>query len=280
MFKKPFFSIVIPTLDEEKYLPLLLGDLVQQTLTNFEVIHVDGNSNDHTVKAASQFKRRFPLRIKVSKKQNVANQRNAGAQLARGEWVIFMDADNRLPNYFLQGIKYQLEKNPQTGVFTTWVKTNQQTSLSKTIDSAINFGYELYHIVGKEAAIGALIRAKKTATRKVKFNEKQKIFEDSLFVKDCVAAGYHFKIFHEPRYLFSLRRFEKEGSLKMARIAAASQLNYILCKSFEHHNYGYVMEGGKYYDRPSRSPFINLQRFIQKASKKRLTRAKQLLNNL
>ena len=46
---EPFFSIIIPTLNEEKYLPLLLSDLEHQLFTDFEVIVVDGKSADKTV---------------------------------------------------------------------------------------------------------------------------------------------------------------------------------------------------------------------------------------
>ena len=49
---KSFFSIIIPALNEAKYLPHLLDDLSDQTFQDFEVIIVDGNSNDQTVAKA------------------------------------------------------------------------------------------------------------------------------------------------------------------------------------------------------------------------------------
>ncbi|MFH1244651.1 MAG: glycosyltransferase, partial [bacterium] len=53
--KKPFFSLIIPALNEAKYLPLLLDDLSKQTFLDFEVIVVDGNSDDQTVAKAKSF---------------------------------------------------------------------------------------------------------------------------------------------------------------------------------------------------------------------------------
>lgn len=284
MSKKPFFSIVIPTLNEEKYLPLLLGDLSKQTFTDFEIIHIDGSSEDKTVKQAQAYSRRLLIQTQIVKKRNVAFQRNAGAKLAKGEWVIFMDADNRLPIYFLLGIKYQLEKNPTVGVFTTWVKVGDQFTLNKavnkTMENAMNLGYETLMAIGKEAAVGALIGTKKSAVKRVAFKEKEKIFEDAFFVRDCIAAGYSFAIFREPKYTFSLRRLKKEGSLKMARIIAAAQLDHILGKNFEEQNHGYVMMGGTYYDQPYQSPLINLQKFIERASADQLKRARKILKGL
>ena len=56
LMKKPFFSIIIPTLNEEKYLPHLLADLAKQTFQDFEVIVIDGQSTDQTVPKTKLFK--------------------------------------------------------------------------------------------------------------------------------------------------------------------------------------------------------------------------------
>jgi hypothetical protein len=281
---KPFFSIVIPTLNEEKCLPELLEDLSKQTFQNFEVLHVDAASEDATVQKAQLFAGQLNLTSEQVSKRNVAFQRNSGGKLARGAWVLFMDADNRLPSYFLQGIKYQIEKHPQTDVFTTWIKVDNGVTANKTvkttIENAINLTLELYQLIGKEASLGAMICAKKTVVSKVKFKETLQIFEDVFFVQSAIAAGFQFRIFREPQYTISLRRMKKEGSLKMFRITAAAQLNYILGNSFETKNHGYVMEGGTYYEQSRQSPLRSLQKFIEKASANQLQKAKRILKTL
>ena len=60
MTKKPFFSIIIPALNEEKYLPLLLSDLAKQTMRDFEVVVVDGKSEVKTVVTAKSFAKSLP----------------------------------------------------------------------------------------------------------------------------------------------------------------------------------------------------------------------------
>ncbi|NCN45622.1 MAG: hypothetical protein COU63_03745 [Candidatus Pacebacteria bacterium CG10_big_fil_rev_8_21_14_0_10_36_11] len=281
MLRKPFFSIVTPTLNEEKYFPLLLEDLSKQTFTDFEVIHIDANSEDLTIKKAQVWRRKINLKTEKVKIRNVAFQRNLGAKKARGQWVIFMDADNRLPTYFLQGLRYRIDKNPEIGVFTTWIQVENDVPLSKTIENAINLGYEAYSLVGKDGAMGALIGAKKEVVENVKFREKAKIFEDSFFVQDANKLGYKFEIFRDPKYFFSLRRLKKEGGLKMFNIIAKAQIDYIILgKSFETNNHGYVMKGGGYYDEEKHSPLKNLQKFIEKASKEQLDKAKKILRDL
>lgn len=107
---KPFFTIIIPALNEEVALPNLLGDLAKQTFTDFEVIVVDGHSDDKTVEKTKAFEKKFnKLQVVTSNKRNVSYQRNMGAKNANTDWVVFLDADNRIPEYFLQGIKFQID---------------------------------------------------------------------------------------------------------------------------------------------------------------------------
>lgn len=61
----PRFSVIIPTLNEEKFLPNLLTSLSEQTEESFEVIVVDGKSKDKTVAVAESFKKKLPLRVIV-----------------------------------------------------------------------------------------------------------------------------------------------------------------------------------------------------------------------
>jgi len=75
--KSPYFSVIIPTLNEEKFLPKLLNDLKRQKEKNFEIIVVDGNSSDKTKEAAEAYKKHFPaFKFLTAKKANVSYQRN------------------------------------------------------------------------------------------------------------------------------------------------------------------------------------------------------------
>ena len=113
MAQEPFFSIIIPALNEEKYLPRLLADLSQQTIKDFEVIIVDGQSTDQTVSRCQTYKDKLPsLEILTSPVRNVSVQRNQGGFAASGQYLVFNDADNRLPEYFLEGLRYQLRVKP------------------------------------------------------------------------------------------------------------------------------------------------------------------------
>ncbi len=77
-------SIIIPTLNEAKALPATLQRVFDQE-GNFEVIVVDGGSSDATIKFCENYET-----IKIIKaKQGRASQMNAGAAIAKGEWLVF-----------------------------------------------------------------------------------------------------------------------------------------------------------------------------------------------
>lgn len=104
-------SVIIPTLNEEHTLPLLLKSLQQQTLKPMEIIHVDAHSDDHTVKRAQAFTSSLPLTTVRVTTRNVSFQRNQGANNATGAWLLFLDADVTLPASFLADFQRQLPKN-------------------------------------------------------------------------------------------------------------------------------------------------------------------------
>lgn len=282
----PFFSVIIPTLNEEGYLPDLLTDLSHQSFTDFEVIHVDAQSEDATVQLAKNFSKSLTLHQYTSDKRNVSYQRNFGAQKATAQWLIFMDADNRLPQYFLEGIKYQLSKNKDIDVFTTWVKIDSGSSMPKAIEQIINLSLEMYKKMKRPVAFGALLGSRKKIFETITFDENQKVFEDGLFVNEAVSAGHTFKVLREPRFILSLRRIQQTNTLKSLQSIATIQLKFLSGGDFSNYT-GYPMEGGSFYKENNTAELDrevqqikDFGRFIATAPKKQLQAARDLLKKI
>jgi glycosyltransferase involved in cell wall biosynthesis len=81
-------SVIIPALNEEKYIRNALDGLRKQTFRNFETIVVDGGSADRTRELA-----KASARVILLKKQGAGRARNAGARIAKGSILLFLDAD-------------------------------------------------------------------------------------------------------------------------------------------------------------------------------------------
>ena len=103
-------SIVVPTLNEVVQLEATLGDLVRHP--HCEVIVADGGSSDGTVELAKQLGCRV-----VNANQGRGRQMNAGAALARGDVLLFLHADTRLPPTWAEEIRAILSGGTIAGAF-------------------------------------------------------------------------------------------------------------------------------------------------------------------
>lgn len=106
--KKPAISLVIPALNEEKYLGKTLESLQNQDYKNFEVIVVDNSSTDKTAKIAKN----FGAKVVFEPKKRVAFARQTGFAKAKGEIIATTDADTILPSNRLSKIQKKFRQNP------------------------------------------------------------------------------------------------------------------------------------------------------------------------
>lgn len=88
--KKPFFSIIVPAHNSERYLGKCLLSVLQQTFTDYELIVVCDACTDRTARAA----RDYTDRVIETDYGMDGLARNAGIDAAEGEWILFLDDDD------------------------------------------------------------------------------------------------------------------------------------------------------------------------------------------
>lgn len=92
-------SIIIPCYNVEEYILECLESVVSQTYPHFEVIVVDNNCSDNTMRLVESFVLRtqnISIHIAREMNQGLSFARNSGIKLAKGEWIQFLDADDLL----------------------------------------------------------------------------------------------------------------------------------------------------------------------------------------
>jgi len=89
--KSVLISVVIPTLNSQKYLEQCLFSIRNQAVTEVETIVVDGFSKDGTWDIVQSFDS-----ILVKRRCNVSEARNVGLELAQGDFILFLDSDQVL----------------------------------------------------------------------------------------------------------------------------------------------------------------------------------------
>ena len=95
MNKKPLISIIVPVYNVEKYLSRCLDSILAQTFTDFEIVAVNDGSPDNCGMILDEYAQK-DSRIKVIHKENggVSSARNAGLDVAQGDYIGFVDADD------------------------------------------------------------------------------------------------------------------------------------------------------------------------------------------
>ena len=109
---QPYLSVVIPAYNEPLTLPLCLQS--QVGYPNYEIIVVDNNSTDDTVKIA----REYGVKIVSEKSPGVCAARDAGFKVARGEIVVSTDSDCIHPVDWLAGIGQAFTDQPDLSLLS------------------------------------------------------------------------------------------------------------------------------------------------------------------
>ncbi len=164
-------SIIVPTLNEEKILAKTLSELKKITVTDYEIIVTDGKSTDKTISIAKQYADKV-VENTSGKRQTIGEGRNMGAEVAKGEYLVFMDADVEIPNiniFFLKIID-DFQKSKKMVAMSVYFKVfkDQATLGDKLFFNTINAVYfVMNNVLGIGAAGGDFQMVKADAFRKV-----------------------------------------------------------------------------------------------------------------
>ena len=95
----PYISVIIPVYNAETTLNKCVDSVLGQQFPDFEVILVDDGSKDRSLQICEEYARR-DSRVTVIHKENggVSSARNAALEIAKGERILFLDADDYLDN--------------------------------------------------------------------------------------------------------------------------------------------------------------------------------------
>src|SRR5829696_2931566 len=106
----PLVSVVVPCYNQARFLGEAIESVLAQSHPLFEVVVVDDGSTDDTSEVAA----RYPgVRLVRQENRGLSGARNAGLARSRGEYVVFLDADDRLLPGALEAGVERLGANPQ-----------------------------------------------------------------------------------------------------------------------------------------------------------------------
>jgi len=217
-------SIIIPAKNEEDYVEGCLKSFKNQTFKDYELIIVDGFSNDKTELISKKYGK-----VVHQDGIGISNARNCGAKVAKGKILVFSDADVRVEKNFLSKVWKEFSKS----------KIGGAVPKIKVYDSkrySIKFGYNIYKTIidiankiGKGSTIGGCFIFRKDIFEKVGgFNENLITVEDTDLARRVSKISKFKKINVVAK--ISARRANNQNPLKYVLKSITAYMIYSLNK--------------------------------------------------
>lgn len=143
------FSIIIPLYNKAAYIGKAIHSILIQTYQEFEIIVVNDGSTDDSMKIlqriignlklenASQFEK---IKIIDQKNQGVSTSRNNAVNVAKYEYIAFLDADDWWEPIYLEKMKELIEKYPEAGIYgSSYFKVKNKKIIPANIGIDKNF---------------------------------------------------------------------------------------------------------------------------------------------
>jgi glycosyltransferase involved in cell wall biosynthesis len=193
-------SIIIPVYNAEEYLDRCLHSILDQEFTSYEVILVDDGSTDASPLICDRYSSTDPKFISIHQpNKGVSAARNAGLNIAQGEYVMFVDSDDMLLPYALEnmldniggedvvigGYGAYVENVPSKEIKPSATKSYKGNEYHKFFDENITRNCELL-----DSPWAKLFRMK--AIGDTRFDEQLNYAEDKLFVFEILSKSTSF----------------------------------------------------------------------------------------
>ena len=233
MKQPPVVSVVIPAYNEATYIDRLLEALNKQLFKDFEIIVSDAQSKDGTDNVVKSFQGVMDIKFIEAPPKGPAFGRNQGAKHARGEWLLFLDADDDVDDP--EFIKILLDETKKHGWYTSSakIKVKEGAFFNRFGMAYVNYNYlKLLSHTKHPVAPGYCILTKRELFESLSgFNEKIRFGEDYDYVSRASKRGFGFV--EETYFYVDLRRTETDG-FKLTLKGVANEIY--------RHTHGYNLE--------------------------------------
>lgn len=205
-------SVVIPVFNVEDYLSKTIDCVLEQTYKNWELILVDDGSSDKSLEIARNYSER-DKRVKVYQRKDdpkgAPSCRNLGFNLAKGEYLIYLDSDDIIAPYcFQQRVRY-IEKNDcDFAVFPMIGFNNELFDADGMIFGYKPYGDVVYSLLARTlpfVVVSNIYRRISLVEKGIRWDVCLKSFQDSDYNLQAIRSGLTYKISNLlPDYFYRL----------------------------------------------------------------------------
>ena len=177
-------SIIVPVYNAKKYLEQCIDSILSQSFSNFELLLIDDGSTDISGKICDEYATK-DSRVRIFHKNNggVSSARNIGLNNAKGEWILFLDADDWLENNALSIIINSISDGVSLLQFNAYVVNSSNKRLHNNGDGPCFFSnLKSYYRYSRPELWNYCFKNEIISKLNLKFNESLNYAEDQVFV--------------------------------------------------------------------------------------------------
>ena len=199
---KDVISVIIPAYNAEKFIDRSLSSVLNQTYNNIEIIVVNDGSSDSTQAIVKDFQKNNGNIVLINKDNGgVSSARNLGIENAKGEYVVFLDADDvLLPDSLETMLRIIHESNAD--IVSTLVSLSETEKCSEVVvwDTETAIMNVIKDHPATYTACGKLYKTEKI--RNIKFPINAKFGEDCYFIFLCIINKLKIAICNTTTYIY------------------------------------------------------------------------------
>lgn len=239
---KPMLSIIIPAYNSERAITETLGSIRNPNRFPCEVIVVDDGSTDSTASVVSNYMlENSDLKLICRSNGGVSAARNDGLSTARGEYIMFIDADDVLLEDAINCVYEEISQHSEEDILAFGIRFSRFDG-HEVVESRDRFvcqshsvslktmNAEIPDLLQKNYLQSACSKVFKTSflkTNDLRFDERLNSFEDFEFVLACLERGGRLSVFSRVLYEYRLgkgesgsRRAKEDMDLQMMAVQA------------------------------------------------------------
>ena len=226
---EPELSVIVPVLDEEKFLEATLASIKDQnTNKEFELIVSDNGSTDSSLEIA----KKYADRVVQCEERGIGPARHFGALNASqgSKFFVFIDADTHIPGYYLSFIYEMFRANPEIVAFSTGFEFSERSDQIRLAEGVAN-----NYFLMRDRIRSATLPGFNTAVRRDEYFKcggyTNVLLEDVDFSRRITKLGT-VKFFRHIKVMNSSRRLEVMGLLGTLYYYAQLDLGWELNSTF------------------------------------------------
>lgn len=237
---RPDISIIVPIYNAEKYLEECLNSIHNQTFSNYEVLMINDGSSDHSEKICKAFHEKDDRFTLINQSNSgVCRARNVGIQISKGNYISFVDSDDKIDPDFLESMYKVIIDSDSDIVMCDFYNENGAESNNQIIH--VIEGTEIYEAYLKYVIYNRVMNKlyRRDCISSIPFPEDRPILEDAFWTAKVLESVHKITILPEAKYYYrivagSLSHKKLDENEKSAMYRNKLERFLVITKNYSH----------------------------------------------